>query len=136
MKKLITLTLFIFSVITIAQDNEKKNFSPEQKATLITKRMTLHLDLTDKQEKEVYKLYFNKIKNKTLAKSEKERVLSTEERFQKKLNRLDQQIAFKKEMKNILSEVQYEKFEKTQFHRKKKRKRTSLKRHKLHKEHN
>ena len=58
MKKLVGLTVLIFLVsLTINAQNSKRGnrnnsqFTPEQSATLQAKKMTLNLDLTEKQQK-------------------------------------------------------------------------------------
>ncbi|MCK0157937.1 hypothetical protein MWU65_12140 [Cellulophaga sp. F20128] len=89
------------------------NFSPEQLATLQTKKMTLALDLTAAQQSKVQKL------NEANAKLRQEKIkefkakkedtqLSSEERYKRASSILDHKIAQKQEMKKILSEDQYD----------------------------
>ena len=118
MKKSIILIFIFFCAFSFAQ-NKKDNLSPEQKSTLITKRMSLRLDLSDSQEKEVYDLFLARIKNKQRNTTKKE--LTPDQKYERRLNRINQAIALKRAMKKILSEEQYKKFEKTHFQRKKKR---------------
>ena len=96
----------------------KTPYTPEQMAQLKTKKMTLNLDLNDKQQKEVSSIFLEEAK---LRQGKKEAYLqsqgndgnktwSKEERFKMANDRLDHQIAMKKKMKNILSSEQYEKW--------------------------
>lgn len=145
MKKILLIALAIFTINTTAQAqkqksqkgerleksqkmNRYKDFTPEEIAQLQTKKMTLELDLTDAQQKEVYKLLLTEAKDKKQmmddrkAKREaykssgenrgKRKMLSKEERFNLENERLDKQIAHKKEMQRILKKEQFEKWEK------------------------
>lgn len=117
----------LICVTTLAQQNRLKkgehrkemkenrsDLSPEQMAELSTKKMTLHLDLTDKQQKEVKSLHLEKAKKrKERQLNKKDRTsISDKERFEMKSKRLDEQIATKKQLKSILTEEQYEKLHK------------------------
>ncbi len=94
-------------------------FSPEEQATLKTKKMTLGLDLTQSQQDKIYQIHLRNASER-LAKMEeikKERESgewtrpSKEERFNHLNSRLDKQIAHKKEMKSLLNEEQFKKWE-------------------------
>ncbi len=96
----------------------KTPYSPEEMAQLQSKKMTLTLDLSDKQQKEMSAVFLEQAK---LRQSKKEAYLkskdnaeaktwSKEERFKMANARLDQQIEMKKKMKSILSADQYEKW--------------------------
>ncbi|MCB0456125.1 MAG: hypothetical protein R2776_00285 [Flavobacteriaceae bacterium] len=95
------------------------NLTPQERATLKAKEMTLHLDLNEKQQKQVEILLLQQEeKREALREKRKEgEELTKEEKFALKSKMLDEQIAFKKEMKNILNEEQYAKFEKAQHHK-------------------
>lgn len=86
-----------------------KHFSPEQQATLMTKKMTLDLDLNDSQQDQIYELIHEKTKKhmEREANKPKERP-SKDELYQIKLEQMDEQIAMKKAMKSILDDRQYE----------------------------
>ena len=58
-----------------------------------------------------------------MAEKEKKGEISTNEKFERSSKVLDARIAVKKKMKAILTEAQFEKFEKTHAHRKRKAKR-------------
>lgn len=111
MKKIILASLMFVSLSTFAQ--KEMNLTPEQSAELRTKEMTLKLDLTEQQERKVYAI------NKEIAEKRSEmrkvdrKALSDDERYEMRLARLDEMIGVKKEMKTILNEQQYEKWEST-----------------------
>lgn len=93
----------------------KEKLTPEQMATLQTKKMTLALDLNSTQQKQVQELHLENAKlrkEKMEAMKEKSRELSSEERFTRQNDRLDHMIAQKEKMKKILNEEQYAKWEK------------------------
>lgn len=117
----------LISLSTFAQEPQRKqkrhDFTADQMAEIQTKKMTLQLDLTADQQDKI--LEINK-KNaverkqkmeerKALKQSEKE--LSSEEMFTKKSARIDNMIAHKAEMKKILNDEQFAKWEKTKKHR-------------------
>ncbi|UAB82462.1 hypothetical protein INR76_06810 [Marixanthomonas sp. SCSIO 43207] len=98
-----------------------KSLSPQQKAELHAKKLTLQLDLSEKQEKEVTQLLAKKAeKRATMKESKAKKDLSETERFERKKQMLDDKIAYKKEMKQILSESQYTKWEESFGKQKKK----------------
>ena len=132
MKKIITIILLVFAFTLTAQAQKGKKkmraekLSTEQQTILAVKKMTLSLDLTASQQNELKPLVTKKISDrkahyKKMKATQKERKkLSADERFAKVNERLDNQIAMKRKMKNILNEEQFEKFEKTNKNRKKK----------------
>lgn len=130
MKNLFLAALAIFTIQVSAQKkefsqkNEKqhkmKNISPEEMATIQTKKMTLALDLSPSQQTKIKAL---NLKNANQRKAQKEanklnkanntENKPTQEQRLKMLNtRLDSQIATKQAMKNILDKNQYVKYEK------------------------
>lgn len=143
MKQLLVIALVLFTLNGTAQERSKENHSnrkqkmemlksmtPKEIADLKTKRLTLHLDLSDKQQKDVHKLILTQTQenrkfrntNKRTDEARKEK-LSKEEFLKMQNHRLDQQIAFKRDMKTILTPEQYKKFEKMKLrkHRKKRK---------------
>lgn len=94
--------------------------TPEQIATLQTKRMALALDLSNAQQRQVQSLNLenagkriektNEIRARR--KNGKPKKISPEERYTLQLDLLDQQIAQKNRMKKILNRGQYAKWEK------------------------
>lgn len=133
MKKVILLGLLMIGFIGLAQ-NEKggqrhrgniEDLSPEQMATLQTKKMTLTLDLSEAQQKQLQKInlqHANKrmerMKEMKAKEESGERSKPTsEERYTMQAARLDQQIAHKAELKQVLSKEQFEKWEKMEHRR-------------------
>ncbi len=126
MKKAIYTLLFItaFTVMGQEQKNQKpenayhKKMTPEQTATLKTKKMALALDLSKDQQAKVEKLNLENAKLRQSKmegyKAKKEngelKKPTSEERFAMANTRLDQQIAFQGQMKQILNEDQFEKW--------------------------
>lgn len=136
MKKLLIIALALVTIQVSAQERgERKgkftDYTPEEIAQLQTKKMTLDLDLTEAQQREVSVINLENAKaRKAKMKTRKSRKDSDEkpskdERLKMKNDRLDTQIANKQKMKNILNAAQYEKWEKQQArknHKKGKRK--------------
>lgn len=130
MKKLAVMVALLVSTIVMAQERPQRRgdmkpehrremmeqLTPEQMAELKTKHMTLALDLSEKQAKEVLQLntematkrkaHFEEMKAKK-DESDKRPKLSAEERFQMKESRLDAEIAEMRQMKTILTDTQY-----------------------------
>ncbi|MFS4483875.1 hypothetical protein ACKGJY_12720 [Hyunsoonleella sp. 2307UL5-6] len=125
MKKLIMIAIAICTIqITTAQEPNNKrnamaNLTPEEVATLKTKKMVLHLDLNDAQQDDIYKINLEQAKmRKTHMAERKARKQSgaagkpsKEERLAIANKRLDHQIEVKAKMKKILSDEQYAKWE-------------------------
>ncbi|WP_445732069.1 hypothetical protein [Mariniflexile sp.] len=134
MKKLIAIAIVLISLQGIAQEERKarpnhqeraqkmQDLSPDEVATLQTKKMTLHLDLNEKQQKDVYKINLeNATKRKDMmatmkAKQESGQMEkpSKEQRLAMQNAKLDHQIAMKAKMKSILNADQFAKWEKAQ----------------------
>lgn len=126
MKNAALVFMLLIGMTVMAQRGEghhrdaMKDLTPEQAATLQTKRMTLALDLSQAQQSKIQAL---NLANAELRKSNMEERKSknengevkkptTEERYAMQNQRLDHQIAQKAEIKNILSEEQFEKWTK------------------------
>lgn len=131
MKKLILLATLVMSSIMFGQSRhpEKKeqhrkskmehlkDLSPEQIATLNTKKMTLALDLSNTQQKQVYALELENAKKRKeqrakrqLNKTGEKPQLTPAEKFNRMNESLDKKIAHKNNMKTILSEEQFKKW--------------------------
>ncbi|RKE91998.1 hypothetical protein [Ichthyenterobacterium magnum] len=139
MKKLILIAIALVTLQVSAQDKKRdhqkgdkherkemlKDFSAEEIATLKTKKMTLHLDLTKAQQKEIHALNLEQAKAKKVKMAEREKKMegkemqkpSKDEKLKMMNERLDHQIATKQKMKTILNAEQFEKFEKMQSKR-------------------
>ncbi|MCM4150947.1 hypothetical protein DHD05_05020 [Arenibacter sp. N53] len=146
MRKLIVLAVLMAGITAMAQKPERergqrgdmRDMTPEQMATLQTKQMTLALDLTEAQQKQIQSLNLDNAKkraekmNEMKAKREsgEAKKLSSEERYAMKTAMLDRQIAQKEKMKKILNNEQYEKWEKMKMNREGHRKGKGMQRHK------
>lgn len=126
MKKVIVILLCMVGLTAMAQKGENghrggmKDLTPEQMATLQTKKMTLALDLTQDQQTKIQALNLENAKTrkakmearKAAKEKDEAKKPTSEERYAMQNERLDKMIAQKAEMKNILSADQYEKWEK------------------------
>lgn len=125
--KRFVIILFVFTAFNLqAQDKQEMkkrgqhDFTPEQVATLKTKKMTLHLNLSESQQSKIYNLNLEQAQNrkakleekKSKGSSEERSKLSQKEKYKIANNRLDAQIAQKKAMRNVLNEEQFAKWEK------------------------
>lgn len=124
MKRVLIALMLLASFTTMAQKRNshhgkkdfRKDLSVEQLATLKTKKMTLALDLTKSQQKEVMELNlaegeFRKAKmEERKAKKEDgtEERPTTDERFAFESERLDKKLAHQEKMKQILNDDQYQ----------------------------
>ncbi len=126
MKNLIVVVMLAIGFSGVAQKGESgrdgaiKNLTPEQVATLQTKRMTLSLDLTESQQSQIQalnlenaKMRKSKMETFKAKKVDEERKRPTSEEIYAMQNtRLDHQIAQRNRMKEILSNEQFAKWEK------------------------
>jgi hypothetical protein len=136
MKKLILFTVLILSNLTFAQGNsvEKQRFTPEQQTELQLKKMTLNLDLNAKQQLQVKSILLDKVKNREVRiaalknSKDKGKKLSADEKFELKSKMLDEQIALKGQMKQVLNAAQFNKWESNKEKRAKKMKQRRYKR--------
>ena len=149
MKKLVTVLVLVigFTLTTQAQKGKRNNLAQltaQQQTELAVKKMTLKLDLTTSQQRDIAPLLTEKIakrkemhqKRKAMKESGKKRAkLSANERFEKQNKMLDSKIAFKAEMKRILNKQQYERFEKMSAKKKHKAKKKMKHRKGLKEEH-
>lgn len=107
---------------------ERPNFTPEQIAELQTKKLTLMLNLDEKQQAKVSQLELKAAMEREARKPEKgqEKEITGEEKFEGRSEMLDLQIEHKNAMRSILSKEQFEKWEKSLMAKGKRR------RHKAH----
>ena len=90
----------------------KKALTPEQEATLWTKKMTLELDLNKNQQDQMYALILGKTKKIKLRMENKPKERpSKEEIYNMHISRLDEAIAMKESLKKILNDDQFAKWE-------------------------
>ena len=141
MKKIVSLVLVIvMAMSSYAQEQEdqqkrkRPNFTPEQQAELHTKKMALELDLSEKQQGQIYEI------NKRRAVERKQQMeelkalraekkqLTDDQLFELKSAQLDRKLALQGEMKKILNEQQFETWRKSRRARTHKTKRRMAKR--------
>lgn len=124
MKRLVIMLVLLTTVGATAQRHEgsksgKKqmaDLTAEQIATLHTKKLTLALDLTAKQQEKVMQISMKQAEMRKAKHAEMkakkeggEKIKPTaDERFEMQSARLDSQIAHQQEMKEILTEDQYQ----------------------------
>ncbi|NQY06306.1 MAG: hypothetical protein HRT68_09010 [Flavobacteriaceae bacterium] len=139
MKKLVvTAILFVgFSVFGQEKHEIKRGkkhfrmaqeFSPEQIATIKSKQMTLMLDLSESQQKQVHKLIQSNIKERNKIREEMKEKKGNgkpnpEMHFERMNKMLDKKNEMKRSLKQILSKEQYEKLEITRLNKKRMMKR-------------
>jgi protein CpxP len=129
MRNLVVIALAILTMSATAQDRKQdrkgqqhrneivKDMTPQEVANLKTKKLTLKLDLTDKQQRQVESILLEQAvdrqKKREAHQNKEEKEKPSKEEFLKMQNeRLDNQIEMKRKMKDILTEEQYAKFEK------------------------
>ncbi|CAL67876.1 hypothetical protein [Christiangramia forsetii] len=119
MKNLITAIFLLFSISLFAQEpnSPRSEMSNEEMATLGAKRLTMQLDLTAQQEEKLKTFYLDQMESrrKLMEKSKKERDEIRQDRME--MNE-DQ----KEELRKILTEEQFTKWEQLQEKRRKGRK--------------
>jgi len=149
MKNILYALAILFTINLAAQENSEhgerggkkkaqkeflQSLTPEQMATLQTKKLTLALDLSEQQQEHVLALQTKAATERKAkmearkAKKEKGEKPTDEERYQMMNERMDAKIAFKKSMKEILTTAQYERWEKMQAKRAKGKKKMKGKR--------
>lgn len=123
----------------IAQERKQgEKLSTEQRNQLQLKKMTLELDLTENQQKEMSKVIAEQSAKREAkmvtikANKEAKKEVTADEKFKMKNQMLDAQIEHKAKMKKILNEKQFEKWEANQSKRQEKM-RTHKNTRKVHK---
>lgn len=133
MKKIVIILFALVALQVTAQENKRdhqrdgqraqmeamKDLSPEEIATLQTKKMTLHLDLNEAQQKKVETLFLEEAKlrktkmeeRKAIKESGERKTITKEDKYKMMNERLDRQIEMKQKMKSILNDEQFEKWE-------------------------
>ncbi|MEO9572202.1 MAG: hypothetical protein ABJH82_00465 [Polaribacter sp.] len=129
MKNLVSILVLVFAFTFTTQAQKKRgnrqsNLTPEQHTELAVKKMTLALDLSNKQQKQIKPLLMAKMADRKAAMEKRKEARKNKKRptademYAMQTKRLDNQIAMKKSMKNILNKEQFEKFEQMQKGRK------------------
>lgn len=128
-KTILVLFAVMIAQITFAQAKHQNKFTPEQRAEIKTKKLTLSLDLTDAQANQMKNLQLELITQKEkrkLAKKENE-TLSNDEKYQHIIAVLDNKIAIKRRFQEILTPEQYKKWEKFRLYHKRENNKKYLK---------
>ena len=125
MKKLFIVALLVVGMTSFAQEKQGRmertsmeKMTPEQRNQLHLKKMTLALDLNASQQKEMSKIIAEqsttreaRIAERKATKEATKKQLTSEERFAKRNQMLDDQIVMKERMKKILSQDQFKKWD-------------------------
>ena len=122
MKKILVMLLLGSTLLGYGQQQNrqmgmKPDFTPEQQAILKTKQMTLDLDLSEAQQKQILDLNKKwaeeKMKQKEAVQKMNKDEMTDTERFNHMNDMLDKRIAHQNEVKKILSDEQYELWKKS-----------------------
>ena len=112
MKKLglLLLSVFVFTVVSTAQDRGQRNFDPKEMAKRQTEELTKVLDLNKDQQKKVLELNTEAGEKMSAMRNDMMSGGGDREAMREKMMKIreDQN----KEMKKILTEDQYKKYEK------------------------
>ena len=140
MKKLVTAVFLLIGMGVIAQEDTKAkgdlpDISPEEAATLKTKRMTLDLNLNDSQIDEVYQMNLKNARERQAKRAEMKQKRQSgdltkptkEERMSLMNDRLDKQIDHKRNMQRVLNQEQFQKWERGAKRAQQKRKGAQMK---------
>jgi hypothetical protein len=130
MKKIVIILIALVTLQVTAQEKKKElhkegqrermeSLTPEEIASLQTKKMTLNLDLTEEQQTKIQALHLDEAKmrkakmeeRKAMKESEETKAFTKEDKVKMMNERLDHQIATKQKMKSILNTEQYTKWE-------------------------
>jgi len=146
MKHVIAVVLISLSFLANAQEKRERadkfqDYTPEEMAQIQTKKLTLDLDLTVAQQKQILKINLQNAEERKAHYESRERNSnshertkpSKEERLNMKNEQLDRQIVMKKKMKDILDVNQYEKWEKISKEKRENQKERLHKKQKMHK---
>lgn len=143
MKNYATILVLVFAITFTASAQGKKEqkerqvrpqFTVEQHTVLAVKKMALALDLTEKQQNQIKPLVMAQatkrkdFMEKMKIRKESNQKPTSDELFAMKNQQLDNQIAMKNNMQQILTKEQFEKFEKMSKNRKTKGKKMMEKR--------
>ena len=123
MKQFASILVLAFAFTLSAQAQKKRNdkrpeLSIEQQTNLAIKQMTLTLDLSEKQQNQITPIMTAQAASKKTAMEKRGEMRknktkpTADEIYEMKSKFLDNQIAFKNSMKEILNEEQFQKFQK------------------------
>lgn len=117
MKNVLIVCMVLVGLTNYAQRNNgdcinRADLTIEQIAELKTKKMTLKLDLNNDQQKEMKKLHLEYPNTSGNNRGPGKNRISSTEGYENEIQDLDSKIAFKKKVNSILTEAQYEKWDK------------------------
>lgn len=122
MKKWILACLLLAGLSATAQHmtregrgrQQMQEFSPDEMATLQSKKMMLALDLSSNQQQELKTLLSKRIQKRQEMRQAHQKdtaaLADPRQRYQRMNERLDGEIAFRQDLKKILTEPQYDKW--------------------------
>lgn len=116
---ILAAVMMMMGVTVMAQHGERRHepLKPEQKAEVASKKMTLALNLNEKQQKDVQKLFLDKARKNEQARAQRKadsaagKKATADDRFAMMNRRLDERIAMKAEIKKVLTAEQFSKWE-------------------------
>ncbi|MBT8245979.1 hypothetical protein, partial [Winogradskyella sp.] len=129
MKNLATILVFVFAFTFTAEAQQRRkqqrqNYTIEQQTEMAVKKMTLALNLSDKQVNQLTPIMKAQVASKKamMEKRKANRANSQkptiEEKYKMQISQLDQQIDFQRSMQDILDKEQFKKYEKMTMARK------------------
>ncbi|OUS11404.1 hypothetical protein A9Q93_11210 [Nonlabens dokdonensis] len=116
-KKKMKKLMILVAILTVGFANAQRGMrdsSPEQIASIKSKKMTLALDLNTQQQSQVESILLKEAKERAANRLTKEEraELTKEQKVAKMEKMLEKRIETKRQMKSILNADQYAKFEK------------------------
>ncbi|HEX8562538.1 MAG TPA: hypothetical protein VF676_06110 [Flavobacterium sp.] len=137
MRNLLMAAVLIMGLTTFAQEGKKvedakartEQLTPQQRQELRLKELTLKLDLSASQQKEMSKILSEQQAKRTAAIAERKtnkdaaKQLTAEEKFARKNKRLDDQIAMQQRLRSFLTPEQMTKWEQMKAYKSKHSKR-------------
>ena len=125
MKKVLIAALFLIGMTSFVQEKkvrteraQMEKMTSQQRNELHLKKMTLDLDLTATQQKEMSKIIAEQATKKEARMTERKanndstkKQLTADEKFAEKSRMLDEQIVMKDRMKKVLSADQFKRWE-------------------------
>ncbi|MGB0836591.1 MAG: hypothetical protein ACPGRE_00715 [Flavobacteriaceae bacterium] len=140
MKKTMSIIALVCIVFTSSMQGQQhrtakqgRDLNPEQKAEMMALKMTLALDLSDSQTKEVEEIFLDSSKELHKLKEQKKNAeqLSQEDRYALRVSFMEQKIQVQRSLKKVLNEDQYEQWKKHQLKREKGQQKRQMKHKKM-----
>lgn len=126
MKKLITVMFFLLSITVFAQERGagRSEMSDDERAARGARNLAMQLDLNEKQEEELKAWFAERIEYQKaqMAQKDKSRKKMKKERQEMRRDRMEMNEEQKADLREILTEEQYTKWESLQEKRRKGRK--------------